>query len=64
MLIDYLREIFGYAKYDPTEEEVKRYVTENYDYHESITNLQYLPTDEEATFLSKKSSNTNCRRSN
>ena len=26
MLIDYLREMFGYAKYDPTEEEVKRYV--------------------------------------
>ncbi len=28
MLIDYLRELFGYAKYDPNEEEVKRYVTE------------------------------------
>jgi DNA polymerase II large subunit len=51
MLIDYLRELFGYAKYDPTEEEIKRYVTENYDYHEYITNLQYLPTEEEATFL-------------
>ncbi len=53
MLIDYLRELFGYAKYDPTEEEVKRYVTENYDYHDYITNLQYLPTVEEATFLAK-----------
>ncbi|VVB82237.1 DNA polymerase II large subunit [uncultured archaeon] len=53
MLIDYLRELFGYAKYDPTEEEVKRYVTENYDYHEYITNLQYLPTVEEATFLAQ-----------
>jgi len=53
MLIDYLRELFGYAKYDPTEEEVKRYVTENYDYHEYVTNLQYLPTEEEATFLAK-----------
>jgi len=53
MLIDYLRELFGYEKYDPTEEEVKRYVTENYDYHEYITNLQYLPTVEEATFLAK-----------
>ena len=53
MLIDYLRETFGYAKYDPTEEEVKRYVTENYDYHEYVSNLQYLPTVEEATFLAQ-----------
>ncbi|MDD5012125.1 MAG: DNA polymerase II large subunit [Candidatus Nanoarchaeia archaeon] len=53
MLIDYLRELFGYAKYDPSEDEVKRYVTENYDYHEYVTNLQYLPTVEEATFLAK-----------
>jgi len=53
MLIDYLREMFGYVKYDPTEEEVKRYVTENYDYHDYVTNLQYLPTVEEATFLAK-----------
>ncbi len=53
MLIDYLRECFGFAKYDPTEEEVKRYVTENYDYHERVTNLQYLPTEEEIAFLAK-----------
>ena len=53
MLIDYLRELFGYAKYDPTEDEVKRYVTENLDYHEYITNLQYCPTEEEAAFLAK-----------
>ncbi len=53
MLIDYLREHFGYAKYDPDEQEVKRYVTENYDYHERCNNLQYLPTEEEITFLAK-----------
>ncbi len=53
MLIDFLREMFGYAKYDPTKEEVKRYVTENYDYHDYVTNLQYLPTIEEATFLAE-----------
>jgi DNA polymerase II large subunit len=53
MLIDYLREHFGYARYDPTEKEVKRYVTENYDYHERINNLQYLPTEEEIAFLAK-----------
>jgi len=53
MLIDYLREHFGYAKYDPSEEEVKRYVTENTDYHERVTNLQYFPTEEEMIFLAK-----------
>ncbi|MCU0642574.1 MAG: DNA polymerase II large subunit, partial [archaeon] len=53
MIIDYLRETFGFAKYDPTEDEVKRYVMENYDYHERITNLQYLPTEEELAFLAK-----------
>ena len=53
MLIDYLREIFGYAKYDPSEAEIKRYVTENLDYHERVNNLQYLPTEEEMLFLAK-----------
>ena len=53
MLIDYLRETFGYSKYDPSEDEVKRYVTENYDYHERVNNLQYLPTEEEIEFLAK-----------
>ncbi|MBU2576938.1 MAG: DNA polymerase II large subunit [Nanoarchaeota archaeon] len=53
MLIDYLREHFGYAKYDPDDTEVKRYVTENIDYHERVTNLQYFPTEEEMIFLAK-----------
>jgi DNA polymerase II large subunit len=53
LLIDYLRETFGFAKYDPDELEVKRYVTENYDYHERVNNLQYLPTEEEIAFLAK-----------
>jgi DNA polymerase II large subunit len=53
MLIDYLREVFGYAKYDPNEDEIKRYITENYDYHERVNNLQYLPTEEEIEFLAK-----------
>jgi DNA polymerase II large subunit len=53
ILIDYLREMFGYAKYDPAEEEILRYVAENKDYHERITNLQYMPTDEEIKFLAK-----------
>ena len=53
MLIDYLRDHFGYAKYDPSDQEIKRYVTENTDYHERVTNLQYFPTEEEMTFLAK-----------
>src|SRR3989344_2959783 len=52
-IIDYLREVFGYAKYDPNEKEIKRTVTELYDFHERITNLQYLPTEEEAEFLAR-----------
>ena len=52
-VIDYLREMFGFAKYDATEDEVKRYVTENTDYHERVTNLQYFPSVEEMTFLAK-----------
>ncbi|MEK6926569.1 MAG: DNA polymerase II large subunit [Nanoarchaeota archaeon] len=53
VILDHLREIFGYAKYDPTEEEAKRYVTELTDYHERITNLQYMPTEEEILFLGR-----------
>ena len=54
ILIDYLRELFGFEKYQATEDEIKRYVIENYDYHERVSNLQYLPTKEEIEFLAKK----------
>ena len=53
ILIDYIRQLFGYAKYDPIEEECKRTVTELYDFHERVNNLQYLPTEEEAYFIAK-----------
>ena len=53
ILIDYLRELFGYAKYDPTEEEIKRVYAELEHFHDRITNLQYMPTEEEALFLAK-----------
>ena len=53
ILINYLREMFGFAKYDPTEEEIKRVYAELYDFHERITNLQYMPTEEEALFLAR-----------
>ncbi len=51
---DYLRKRFGYAPYDPTPEEVKRTLTEVYDYHERVTNLQYLPSKEELRVMAEK----------
>lgn len=53
LIIDYVRKNMGYETYDPTEKEIKRFVTELYDYHERITNLQYLPSPEEIEFLTK-----------
>ena len=52
-LIDFLREKFGFAKYDPNESEIRRVWTELSDFHDRITNLQYMPTEEEAIFLAK-----------
>ncbi len=48
---DYVVRHFGCQPYDPTDEEVKRTVTELYDYHERITNLQYLPSEEEIQYM-------------
>jgi len=53
IIIDYIRKKFGYAPYDPTPEEINRFVSELYDYHERITNLQYLPSPDEIMFLAK-----------
>lgn len=53
MITDHLREIFGFAKYDPDEKEIKRTAVEILDFHERITNLQYCPTEEEALFLAE-----------
>ena len=53
ILIDYLRQVFGYAKYDPTEMECKRFVAEVNDFHDRVNNLQYLPTEEEAYFIAE-----------
>ncbi|MFB5637733.1 MAG: DNA polymerase II large subunit [Nitrosarchaeum sp.] len=52
-LIDYLREKFGYAKYDPTEEEIQRVWIELSFFHERVTNLQYIPSEEEALFIAR-----------
>lgn len=51
IVADYIRLKMGYDVYDPTKEEINRSVTEVKDYHERITNLQYLPSDEEIVYL-------------
>ncbi len=51
ILSDYVRVKMGYAPYDPQEMEIKRSVTELLDYHERVTNLQYLPSEEEIAFM-------------
>ncbi len=51
VIADYIRAKLGYEKYDPSEEEVKRAVTEILDYHGRVTNLQYLPSEKEIEFL-------------
>jgi len=54
IVADYIRINFGYGKYDPTGKEIKRMVTELYDYHDRVTNLQYLPSEKEITLLAEK----------
>jgi len=53
LIADHIRQKFGYDVYDPTEKEIKRTITELYDYHDRITNLQYLPSEEEIEFMAK-----------
>jgi DNA polymerase II large subunit len=51
VVADYVRKKMGYDVYDPTDEEIERMVTELYDYHERVTNLQYLPSREEILYM-------------
>ena len=53
IVIDYLRELFGFAKYDPTSEEIKRLYAELEHFHDRVSNLQYMPTEAEALFLAE-----------
>lgn len=53
IVADYVRKNMGFGTYDPEDKEVKRLVTELYDYHEHITNLQYLPSEREIIFLAQ-----------
>ncbi|MDO8642922.1 MAG: DNA polymerase II large subunit [Candidatus Woesearchaeota archaeon] len=54
LIADYVRKQMGYAPFDPTEDEIKRYVTEVRDYHERITNLQYFPSEQEIEYLVRR----------
>ena len=54
VVADFLRKKMGYSAYDPSEKEIRRMVTELYDYHERVTNLQYLPSEKEIMFLVSK----------
>ena len=51
IIADYIRRSMGYDVYDPSEKEIRRTITELYDYHERVTNLQYLPSEKEIRFL-------------
>ncbi len=51
LIADYVRKKMGYGQYDITEEEVNRNITEVYDYHDRVTNLQYYPSREELDFM-------------
>ena len=53
LVADYVRKKMGYDEYDPTDDEARRGVSELYDYHDRITNLQYLPSEEEIIFMAK-----------
>ena len=53
IIADHLRKKHGYDPYDPSEEEQARIAIEMQDYHERVTNLQYIPSPEEIKFLVK-----------
>ncbi len=51
IITDYVGKRLGYDVYDAQPAEVKRAITELQDYHERVTNLQYVPSEEEVAFL-------------
>lgn len=54
LITDYVRKKMGYAEYDPDEKEIKRFTTEVYDYHDRVTNLQYVPYKRELEYLCER----------
>ncbi len=53
IITDYVRKCMGFDVYDAQPDEIKRAMTELQDYHERVTNLQYVPSDAEVEFLMK-----------
>lgn len=51
IITDYVRKKFGYDVYDPSEDELKRAMTEMQDYRDKVAPRQYFPSWEEHTFL-------------
>lgn len=51
LIADHVRKKFGYDVYDAQQDEVNRARTELLDYHERVTNLQYVPSEQEIEFL-------------
>ncbi len=53
VIADYLSKKFNYDSYDPTKEEIERYISEIDVYHSRIARLQYLPDNEEIKIVLK-----------
>jgi DNA polymerase II large subunit len=51
VLTDYVQKLLGLQIYKPTETEIERYVEEIEIYHNSVTNLQYKPSDDEIRYI-------------
>ncbi|MBR9678810.1 MAG: DNA polymerase II large subunit [Nanoarchaeota archaeon] len=51
VLADYARKLLGYASYDPTKDEIKRYYHELELYNDRVSRLQYFPSEEETELL-------------
>ena len=54
LICDYVRRKLNYSKYDPTDIEIKRFYTELLDYNDRCVRLQYLPSEDEVSFLVRK----------
>jgi DNA polymerase II large subunit len=53
VLTDYIQKLLGLQTYHPTETEIERYVEEINIYHNSVTNLQYKPSDDDVRYIVK-----------
>lgn len=51
ILADFIRVNMGFSEYDPTDDEINRYIIELADYNDRITPLQYHATEKEIAYL-------------